>query len=130
MSLIVRDRETGKPVAVPISSIPEEIRPDNWYENPQWQYSRALLSEEVAEFFKDSKAEIHEQSARRLAQYIYDYAANIAVAGWLFGDNKQEYLEFMRPCLQQLRTLKEKAQTKRDILDMIHISMDYAVDPF
>jgi len=28
--LIVRDKITGKPVEVPISSIPEEIRPKRW----------------------------------------------------------------------------------------------------
>ena len=36
--MIVRDRRTGRPVAIPISKIPEEIRPDNWFENAYWRH--------------------------------------------------------------------------------------------
>lgn len=130
MSLIVRDRRTGQPVAIPISTIPKELWPDNWYENAYWQYSKALVREEVAKFFEQSKKEIPEQLAEKLAQYIYDYAANIAVAGWLFNPNRDEYLEHMRPCLLKLSALKNKARTKKDVMDMIHTAMGYAVDPF
>ena len=34
----MRDRWTGKSVPIPVSSIPEEIRPDNWFENPYWRH--------------------------------------------------------------------------------------------
>ena len=93
--LIVRDRRTGQPVEVPLSAIPKELWPDNWYENAYWTYSRALCREEIGKFFEDEK-EIPEALAEKLAQYIYDYAANIAVAAWLFSESRDDYLEYMR----------------------------------
>jgi hypothetical protein len=118
-------------VEIPISAIPKELWPDNWYENAYWQYSKAVTREEIGKFFEDREEEISEDLAVKLAQYIYDYAANIAVAGWLFNaGDRDEYLEFMRPCLQQLSAMKNKARTRRDVMDMVHIAVEYAVDPF
>jgi hypothetical protein len=128
--LIVRDRRTGQPITIPLSTIPKELWPDNWYENAYWMYSRALCREEVAKFFEHSQKEIPEALAEKLAQYIYDYVANIAVAGWLFAENRDEYLEFMRPCLQKLSAKKNKSRTRKDVMDMVHIALEYAVDPF
>lgn len=130
VSIIVRDRRTGMPVRLSTCIIPDALRPDNWYENACWQYSRALTREEVGKFLQDQKSEIPYVLARKLAQYIYDYAANIAVAAWIFSDDRDKYYEYMLPCLQKLRQLKPKAKTKQDVLDMLHVAMEYAVDPF
>lgn len=128
--LILRDRRTGQPVEVSISMIPKELWPETWYDNAYWMYSRALTREEIGDFFKDVKAEISEDLAQKLAKYIYDYAANCAVAAWLFSDDRESYLEYMRPCLQKLAALKAKARTKHDVMEMVHVALDYAVDPF
>jgi hypothetical protein len=128
--LIVRDRRTGQPVEVPLSAIPKELWPDTWYENAHWQYSKAITREEIGKFFEGRGKEISEELAIKLAQYIYDYAANIAVAAWLFNPDKEEYLEFMRPYITKLAAIKNKARTKKDVLDMLHVALECAADPF
>lgn len=128
--LTVRDRRTGQPVTIPLAQIPKELWPDTWYDNVYWRYSRALTREEVGKFFGESIQWICEGLAQKLAQYIYDFAANTTVAVWIFNPDRENYLEYMRPCLQKLRALKNKARTREDVMDMIHVAMDYAVDPF
>jgi hypothetical protein len=128
--LIVRDRRTGQLVAVPICEIPKALWPETWYANVDWQYSRAVTREEVGRFFTDPKTEISEDLARKLAKYIYDYAANVSVAGWLFSEDPDAYLEYMKPCLEKLAALKAKCRTRSGVMDMVHVAIDYAVDPF
>jgi hypothetical protein len=59
-------------VEIPISAIPKELWPDNWYENAYWQYSKAVTREEIGKFFEDREEEISEDLAVKLAQYIAD----------------------------------------------------------
>jgi len=128
-SLIVRDRRTGKPVTIPISSIPAEIRPDNWFENGYWRYrpDKEDLEPLIQALF--SQDFLGPRSIEVLAQYIVDYACHIAVAAYIFGGGP-ETLEFNVECIKKLRELREKAQDKRDIREMIRVGMDYALDPF
>jgi len=128
-SLIVRDLRTGKPVAIPISSIPAEIRPDKWFENAYWRHRpdkedlepliRALYTSDFLE----------PRSIQVLAQYVVDYACHIAVAAYLFGGGHKT-LEFNAECIRKLRELKASAKEKRDIREMIRVGMDYALDAF
>lgn len=128
-SLIVRDRRTGQPVAIPISSIPAEIRPDNWFENPDWRHrpDRGDLEPMVRALF--SQDFLGPRSIQALAQYIVDYACHIAVAAYLFGGGEGS-LEFNVECIRKLRALQAAARDKRNIKEMIRVGMDYALDPF
>jgi len=126
--LIMRNRRTGLPVHVRTDSIPVEIRPDKWFENPDWRYRtdrgdleplvRALFSEELL-----SKEQIKE-----LAQYIVDYAGNLAAAVYLFGG--KEALDFNAECMRRLREIRDLASTKDDVREMISVGIDYALDFF
>lgn len=128
-SLIVTDRITGKPVAIPISSIPPEIRPDVWFENPDWRFrpDRGDLEPMIRALF--SQDFLGPRSIQVLAEYIVDYACHIAVAVYVFGGGKDS-LEFNGECIRKLRELKASAKDKRDIREMIRVGMDYALDPF
>lgn len=127
--LVVQDRKTGKPVSISVSSIPEEIRPDNWYENPFWRYTtmRRILKPLINALYTDKPLLVNE--IRCLAQYIIDYACHIAVGVYLFGGGK-ENITFNVECIQKLRILSKGASTKDDIREMIRVGMNYALDPF
>lgn len=127
--LVVQNRKTGKPVSIPTSSIPEEIRPDNWYENPFWRYTtmRRILDPLINALYTDTPLLVNEIQC--LAQYMVDYACHIAVGVYLFGGGK-ESIALNVECIKKLRTLMKGASTKDDIREMIRVGMDYALDPF
>jgi len=129
MSLVVTDRRTGRPVAIPISSIPPEIRPDNWFDNAYWRHrpDRGDLEPMIQALY--SQDFLGPRSIQVLAQYIVDYACHIAVAAYIFGGGP-ESLEFNVECIKKLRELKASAKHKRDIREMIRVGMNYALDPF
>jgi len=126
--LVVRDIRTNKPVSIPTSSIPLEIRPDNWYENPHWRYNpmKRILEPLINALYSNIPLAAHE--IQYLAQYITDYACHIAVGVHLFGG--KDTTAFNVECIKKLRILKEGASTKDDIREMIRVGMDYAMDPF
>ena len=128
MFLIVRDRRTGRPVTIPTSMIPEEIRPDKWFENPDWRYrsDRNILEPLISRFLK--REELASYEVRAVAQYLVDYACHIAVAAYIFGGG-DETLEFNVECITRLRALAKTASTRDDIGVMIRVGMEYAMDP-
>ena len=128
MFLIVRDRRTGRPVTIPTSMIPEEIRPDNWFENPDWRYrsDRNILEPLICGYLEKNKLAPYE--VRFVAQYLVDYACHIAVAAYIFGGG-DETLEFNVECINRLRALAKSASTREDIGVMIRVGMEYALDP-
>jgi hypothetical protein len=128
--VVMRDVRTGQPVRIPVGAIPKVFWPETWYENPYWLYSGALSRADVAEFFSDSKQEIRADFAHRLATYILDYVQNTAAVVWLMNPDKEGYLETMKPCIEKLSELKAKAKNRADIMEMIHVCLDYAMDPF
>jgi len=111
---------------IPIEDIPEAIRPDNWFENPDWRYriDRGDLQPMMETLF--SGGSLSEESIKRLAQYIIDYAASVATATYIYSDGK--ILEYNAECLRRLREID--AKTEEDIHEMINIGMDYALDFF
>jgi len=127
--LIVRDRHTSKPISIPTSSIPPEIQPDNWFSNPDWRWrpDRGDLEPLIRKLF--ARESLGPQTIQKLAQYIVDYACHIAVAAYIFGGG-HETLEFNAECVKKLRAIRDRAKTKKDIREMIHVGMDYALDPF
>ena len=127
--LIVKDRKTGRPMEIPTSSIPKEIRPDNWFENAYWmsRTDRNVLEPLIRALYEERN--LASVEIQILAQYIIDYACHIAVMAYLFGGG-QETLEFNAECIKTLRFMACKARTKRDIRNMINKGMEYALDPF
>jgi len=128
--VIMRDRESGAPVRIPVGAIPKIFWPETWYENPYWVYSGALTREDIAEFFSESQQEIRPDFAHKLATYILDFVQNMAAVVWLMTPDKEGYLENMRPCIEQLSALKARARCRKDVMDMIHVCLDHALDPF
>jgi len=128
--VVMRDARTGRPVRIPVGVIPEVFRPETWYENAYWMYSGALNREDIEEFFSKEKQEIRADFAHKLATYILNFVQNLAAAVWLVDPNRDEYLEFMKPCIEKLSALKRRARCRKDIMEMIYICLDYGMDPF
>ena len=126
--LVVRDRRTGRPVTIPTSAIPEEIRPDNWFENPDWRYrsDRNILEPLIVRYLE--KKLLANYEVRFVAQYLVDYACHIAVAAYIFGGGAAS-IEFNVECIKRLRALAKTASTRDDIGVMIRVGMEYALDP-
>ena len=127
--VVMRDK-TGRPIRIPVGAIPKIFWPETWYENPYWMYSGALNRADIAEFFKEQHQEIRCDFAHKLATYILDYVQNMAAIVWLMNPDKDGYLERMRPCVEKLSALKARAKSRKDIMDMIHMCLEYTMDPF
>ena len=125
--LIVRNR-AGNPIYIPISSIPEAIRPDNWFENPDWRYrpDRGDLEPLVKALFKDEP--LDQEAIAKLAQYIVDYAASIAVGTYIFSGGGG--VEYNAEIIRRLKELRDGATSRENITEMIDVGMDYALDFF
>lgn len=131
-ALTMRDRKTGQPVSIPVDLIPKELWPETWYENVYWRYSGALEAADVM-LFMAATGPITDELAQKLATYIYDFTANTAVTVWLMlaaTGTREHYLNDMRECLAKLAALKAQARTREVVMDMVHVCLDYAVDPF
>lgn len=128
--VVMRDRQTDQPVRIPVGMIPKIFCPETWYENPYWKYSGSLRDVDLAEFFSEPDVEIRDDFAHKLATYILDYVQNMAAVVWLMNPSKERYVEHMRPCIQKLSEVKNRARCRKDIMDMIHVCLDYALDPF
>jgi len=128
--VIMRSVRTGQPVRISVGVIPKIFWPDTWYENPYWQFSGALSKADIMEFFGDTQREIRADFAHRLATYILDYVQNMAAIVWLMNPDREGYLANMRPCIEKLSALKAKAKCRKDIMAMISVCLDYALDPF
>jgi len=127
--VVMRDA-SGALVRIPVGVIPKIFWPETWYEDPYWMYSGALSREDVAEFFEDPKREIHADFAHKLATYILDYVRNTCAVVWLLNPDRDAYLERMNPCVMKLSELKAKAKCRKDVMDMIHVCLEFAMDPF
>jgi len=127
--LIVRNRHTGEPMAIPTASIPREIWPETWYENAYWMHSpdRPVLEPLIKRYLEGEDLEEHE--VRRLAAYVVDYACHIAIMGYLFAGGL-EHAQHNIPCIRRLRALAKAASTREDLHVMIDVAMDHALDPF
>ena len=128
--VVMRDAKTGGLVRIPIGAIPKIFWPETWYENPYWKFSGALTAVDLAEFFDRPDVEIRADFAHKLATYILDFARNLAAMAWLMNPDKQGYLEDMTPCIEKLSALKARATCRKDVQDMIHVCLDYTIDPF
>lgn len=131
--LIVRDRKTGQPIPIPKEAIPMELHPDNWFENAYWRQreDQGELGPLIRKLYSDKTLTARE--VKKLAQYIVDYAAHIAIAAWIFTDTQKEKDAVFRlnvEALSKLRTKEDEAETEEDIREMIQIGMEYAIDPF
>jgi len=125
--LIVRDLTTGRPIAIPTSIIPEEIRPSEWFENPYWMYrpDRGILEPLMKAYLKHEDLLPHD--VKFLARYMVDYACHIAVMGYLFAGGP-ETLPFNLECIRKLREIESRAKTRADLNEMINVGMDYELD--
>jgi len=125
-SIIVRDRATGKPVHVPVSSVPESIRPDNWFENPDWRHRpdgdelkpiiQKLLGEDA----------LSRDEAAKLAQYVVDYAAHIAVTVWLFSGGKS--IDYYGDLVRRLRQMRDTATKRKHVMRMLQLGLEHSLD--
>ena len=125
-TIIVRDRSTGKPVHVAVSTVPEPIRPDNWYENAYWMYRPDC--EEFKPIIQKLLGEdqITKKDVKKLAQYIVDYAAHIAVAVWLFSGG--QYLDYYSDLVKRLRQMRDKATKRKHVMRMLQLGLEQGLD--
>jgi len=125
-SIIVRDRITGNPVHVPVSSVPMAIRPDNWFENAYWMHRPDSTElKPIVEKLLGEDA-LSRDEVTRLAQYIVDYAAHIAVTVWLFsgGQNVVYYSELVR----RLRHMRGTATKRKHVMRMLQLGLEHSLD--
>ena len=125
-TIIVRDRATGKPVHVPVSSVPESIRPDNWFENAYWMHRPDSADlKPIIQKLLDNKP-LKKEEVEKLAQYIVDYAAHIAVTVWLFsgGQSVDYYVELMR----RLRQMRGTATKRKHVMRMLQLGLENSLD--
>ena len=125
-TIIVRDRSTGKPVHIAVSSVPESIRPDNWYENAYWMHRPDC--EEFKPIIQKLLGEdqITRKEVNKLAQYIVDYAAHIAVAVWLFSGG--QYLDYYSDLVRRLRRMRDKATKRKHVMRMLQLGLEQGID--
>jgi hypothetical protein len=123
--IIVRDR-AGKPVQIPVYSIPEEIRPDNWYENPDWRHrpDRAAFEPIVQKLL--SEQPMTRDEVKRLAQYVVDYAAHIAVAVYLFSG--RQHIDYYGGLIRRLRQMRDTATRRKHVMRMLQLGLDQGLD--
>jgi len=106
-SLFVRDRKTGRPVAV---STKEEVRhllDYNLKRRPD-----PLSPAQIAKF----------------ALYFETYAKHIVMAAWLFNTDRDGYAAEMRPTMEKLSDIRRRAKTVADLNEMVDVGMDAALD--
>jgi len=125
-TIIVRDRATGKPVHVPMSSVPESIRPDNWFENPDWRYrpDRAEFEPIIQKLLDDKP--LKKEDVAKLAQYIVDYAAHIAVTVWLFSGGQG--VDYYGGLVRRLRQMRGTATKRKHVMRMLQLGLEYSLD--
>jgi len=125
-TILVRDRVTGRPVHVPVSSVPEAIRPDNWFENAYWMHrpDSAELKPIIQKLLGEDA--LSRDEIARLAQYIVDYAAHIAVTVWLFSGagDVDYYGELMR----RLRQMRGTATKRKHVMRMLQLGLENSLD--
>jgi len=125
-TIIVRDRATGKPVHVAVSSLPESIRPDNWYENAYWMHRPDCEEfKPIIQKLLDDKP-ITEGEVNKLAQYVVDYAAHIAVAVWLFSGG--QYLDYYGGLVRRLRRMRNRATRRKHVMRMLQLGLEQGLD--
>jgi len=126
--LIVRLPRSKAFVYYPTSTIPEEICPENWYDNPYWLHNPDL--KDVRPLIEDylRNQDIPLEGVRRLANYFVDYACHIAIAAYIFGGGEAT-LVFNVDVIKRLRALARSASTLEDLRTMIDVGMEYALDP-
>lgn len=133
-SLIVRDRMTGQPIAIPITDIPEDLHPLVWFKDGQasWQHNQFVTKRIVLAYLK--REDLTEKELKRLATYIVSYTQHIAIMVWVFNSNRTERNETYQMNSQMIRTLKEIHAREPFIMEyvteMIGACMEMAVDPF
>jgi len=125
--LTVRDRKTGSPVTIPICSIPREIHPSKWRENPYWMHSpdRPILEPLIDKYL--NQVDLTYDEVKILAAYMVDYACHIAVMAYLFVGGSST-LEFNLECIRKLREIQARATTRPDLNELISVGMEYALD--
>ena len=125
-TIIVRDRATGMPVHVPVSSVPEAIRPDNWFENAYWMHrpDSADLKPIIQKLLGEDA--LSRDEAARLAQYIVDYAAHIAVTVWLFSGGQS--VDYYVGLVRRLRQMRGTATKRKHVMRMLQLGLENSLD--
>jgi len=125
-AIVVRDR-AGNPVQILVSSIPAEIRPDNWFENAYWMHRpdgdrfRPIIGKLL------EKQPLTQEEVKALAQYTVDFAASIAVAYYLFSGLRDVggYGEL----IPRLRRMRDEATRGRHVMAMLQLCLEHSLDP-
>lgn len=125
-TIIVRDRATGKPVHVPVSSVPETIRPDNWFENAYWMHrpDSTELKPIIQKLLDETP--LTREDVEKLAQYVVDYAAHIAVTVWLFSGGQG--VDYYGDLVRRLRQMRNTATKKKHIMRMLQLGLEHSLD--
>ena len=125
MTIIVRDR-AGNPVQIHVSSIPEEIRPDSWYENPDWRHrpDRAAFEPVIQKLLTEQP--MTREEVTRMAQYVVDYAAHIAVAVYLFSGT--QHTDYYGGLIRRLRQMRDTATRRKHVMKMMQLCLDNSLD--
>jgi len=125
-TIIVRDRATGKPVHVPVSSVPESIRPDNWFENAYWMHRPDSADlKPIIQKLLDNKP-LKKEEVEKLAQYIVDYAAHIAVTVWLFSGGQS--VDYYVGLVRRLRQMRGTATKRKHVMRMLQLGLENSLD--
>jgi len=124
--IIVRDR-AGNPVEIPVSSIPEEIRPDNWFENPDWRHrpDRKAFEPVIQKLL--NRQRMAGDEVAMLAQYVVDYASHIAVAVYLFSGQRDT--GSYGGLLRRLRQMRGTATKAKHVMRMLQLCLEEGMDP-
>ena len=125
-AIVVRDRATWRPVHVPVSSVPEAIRPDNWFENPYWMHRPDCdkLKPIVQKLLDDKR--LTRDDVARLAQYVVDYAAHIAVTVWLFSGGGS--VDYYAGLVGRLRRMRDTATKRKHVMRMLQLGLEHSLD--
>ena len=124
-AIVVRDR-AGNPVQIPVSSIPEEIRPDNWFENAYWMHrpDSDRFRPVIGKLLEEQR--LTGDEIRMLAQYVVDYAASIAVAVYLFSGQRDT--GYYGGLVRQLRQMRDEATKRKHVMRMLQLCLEHSLD--
>ena len=125
-TIVVRDRATGRPAHVPVSSVPESIRPDNWFKNAYWMHRPDSAEfKPIIQKLLDDKP-LTKEDVRKLAQYIVDYAAHIAVTVWLFSGGRN--IDYYSGLVGRLRQMRDTATRRKHVMRMLQLGLEHSLD--
>ena len=66
------------------------------------------------------------EEVTRMAQYVVDYAAHIAVAVYLFSGS--EHIDYYGGLIRRLRQMRDTATRRKHVMRMLQLGLDHGLD--